>query len=67
MSPPIAWVMTPTEEEFYNALAPDLKKKVDAVRAQRLNSEAMQAKLEASAAADKVVWADSTSAGAKRF
>ncbi|CAK9784236.1 unnamed protein product [Cutaneotrichosporon oleaginosum] len=50
---------TPTEEEFYNSLSPDLKRKVDEVRAQRAaieNSKLVQAKLEAASDEGKVVW-----------
>ncbi|KLT46095.1 hypothetical protein CC85DRAFT_281730 [Cutaneotrichosporon oleaginosum] len=52
-------VATPTEEEFYNSLSPDLKRKVDEVRAQRAaieNSKLVQAKLEAASDEGKVVW-----------
>lgn len=31
---------TPTEEELYNRMAPDLRRKVDVLRAQRERSEA---------------------------
>lgn len=31
---------TPTEEELYNRMAPDLQRKVDAIRAQRKRAEA---------------------------
>ncbi|KAJ9095783.1 hypothetical protein QFC20_006578 [Naganishia adeliensis] len=57
---------TPSEEEFYNALAPDLKRKVDEIRAQRASSQEMRDKLAASAAEDKVIWADSTSTKPRR-
>ncbi|KAI5452013.1 hypothetical protein NCC49_001309 [Naganishia albida] len=53
-------IATPSEEEFYNALAPDLKRKVDEIRAQRASSQEMRDKLAASAAEDKVVWGDAT-------
>lgn len=36
---------TPTEEQFYNALAPDLKRKVDEIRAQRAGSQEMRDRL----------------------
>ncbi|BEI96174.1 hypothetical protein CcaverHIS631_0111230 [Cutaneotrichosporon cavernicola] len=54
-------VATPTEEEFYNSLSPDLKRKVDEVRAQRAaleNSKTVQAKLEAASDDGKVIWGD---------
>ncbi|KZV91089.1 hypothetical protein EXIGLDRAFT_770254 [Exidia glandulosa HHB12029] len=31
---------TPTEEELYNRMAPDIRRKVDAMRAQRARTEA---------------------------
>jgi len=59
---------TPTEEELYNRLAPDLKRKVDASRAARLAQEneikkQVQAQVnDTSQEAMKPIWADPRSA-----
>ncbi|GFZ45124.1 hypothetical protein JCM24511_02850 [Saitozyma sp. JCM 24511] len=49
---------TPTEQQFYDALAPDLKRKVDEIRAQREGSTAVRDKLATAGAQDQVVWAE---------
>jgi len=56
---------TPTEEQLYNAMAPDLRRKVDAARATRLAREAeakkqlsAQAANEANPEAAQPIWAD---------
>ncbi|GJE86882.1 CBP4 domain-containing protein [Phanerochaete sordida] len=53
---------TPTEEEVYNRMSPDLRKKVDAIRAARLEREqAVQQQVQAQLNdpdASKPVWAD---------
>ncbi|KAG7530267.1 hypothetical protein FFLO_05152 [Filobasidium floriforme] len=59
-------IATPSDEQFYNALAPDLKRKVDQIRAQRATSEEMRTKLAESAAQDKIVWGEVTPSGPKR-
>ncbi|KAG8954691.1 hypothetical protein FRC04_011124 [Tulasnella sp. 424] len=48
---------TPTEKEYYDSLSPDLKKKVDAFRAQ-LAEEEKRRDLAAQPEADKPVWAE---------
>ncbi|EMD38575.1 hypothetical protein CERSUDRAFT_82858 [Gelatoporia subvermispora B] len=37
---------TPTEEEFYNSLSPDLKRKADQIRAARLTAENAKRQME---------------------
>ncbi|KAF9480090.1 hypothetical protein BDN70DRAFT_877966 [Pholiota conissans] len=55
---------TPTEEQLYNEMAPDLRRKVDQARASRLAREAeMKKQVEAQISADqsenvKPIWAD---------
>ncbi|RSH84527.1 uncharacterized protein EHS24_006049 [Apiotrichum porosum] len=50
---------TPTEEEFYNRLSPDLKAKVDAVRAQRAGmSQPVKEAIQSAGDDERVVWAD---------
>lgn len=56
---------TPTEEQLYDEMAPDLRRKVDAARAARLAREAetkkhlsAEAANEANSEAAKPIWAD---------
>ncbi|KAI9632073.1 uncharacterized protein MKK02DRAFT_41722 [Dioszegia hungarica] len=49
---------TPTEQQFYDALSPELKRKMDDVRAQRAGKNEIRDKLESASASDQVVWAD---------
>jgi len=49
---------TPTEEQFYNSLSPELKRKVDAVRLQRQSMSPLQEKLNTAGEQDQVVWAE---------
>jgi len=53
-------VTVPTEEQLYNRMAPDLQRKVDALRASRVaqeNAVKTQAQL-TDLDADKPIWAD---------
>jgi len=63
----------PTEEELYNQMSPDIRKKVDAARSMRLAREA-EMRQQATAQAPptnvdpdslKPIWADSTTASKK--
>lgn len=63
---------TPTEEQLYNEMAPDLRRKVDAARSARLAREAEMKKLasaqavyEANSQAAKPIWADTPPPGSK--
>lgn len=60
-------VVTPTPEQTYQAMSPDLRKKVDANRAARLaQEEAISRQVWAQkneADADKPLWADSQTRG----
>ncbi|GLB35363.1 putative CBP4 [Lyophyllum shimeji] len=63
---------TPTEEQLYNEMAPDLRRKVDAARAARMAREAelkrqvdAQVKHDADPEAAKPIWADTPPAGSK--
>ncbi|KAF8201456.1 hypothetical protein BJ912DRAFT_945411 [Pholiota molesta] len=56
---------TPTEQQLYDEMAPDLRRKVDIARATRLaREEAMKKQVDAQASADqaaddtKPIWAD---------
>lgn len=49
---------TPSEKEYYDSLAPDLKRKVDLMRAQRQEEEQRRA-LATNPDTSKPVWADS--------
>ncbi|KAK4684831.1 hypothetical protein P7C73_g5331, partial [Tremellales sp. Uapishka_1] len=55
-------VTTPTEQQFYDALAPDLKKKVDDIRRQREGGAALKETLANAGNSDKIVWAEDLSA-----
>ncbi|EJT48942.1 hypothetical protein A1Q1_01978 [Trichosporon asahii var. asahii CBS 2479] len=49
---------TPTEEELYNRLSPDLRRKVDEIRRQREGGDnAVKEQLAAAGDTDKIVWA----------
>ncbi|KAF8061539.1 hypothetical protein FPV67DRAFT_284213 [Lyophyllum atratum] len=63
---------TPTEEQLYNEMAPDLRRKVDAARAARTARESeMKKQVDAQVAhganpeATKPIWADTPPAGSK--
>ncbi|RXK36901.1 hypothetical protein M231_05803 [Tremella mesenterica] len=50
---------TPTEEQFYQSLSPELKKKVDQVRIQRAGGDtALKSALEDASKSDQIVWAE---------
>ncbi|RDB24069.1 Assembly factor CBP4 [Hypsizygus marmoreus] len=64
---------TPTEDQLYNEMAPDLRRKVDAARAARLAREAemkkqveVQVANDATPEATKPIWADSPSPGPRK-
>ncbi|KAF9533485.1 hypothetical protein CPB83DRAFT_845337 [Crepidotus variabilis] len=66
-------VTTPTEQQLYDELSPELKRKVDATRAARLAREAeMKKQVDAQIAVDttaetaKPIWADPPSTSKKR-
>ncbi|KAK1925487.1 hypothetical protein DB88DRAFT_484105 [Papiliotrema laurentii] len=54
-------IVSPTDEQLYKKLAPDLKAKVDAARAKRLASEDIREKLQdaSKGETDQIVWGDS--------
>ncbi|KAL7423035.1 hypothetical protein Q5752_002334 [Cryptotrichosporon argae] len=49
---------TPSEEKFYDSLSPELKKKVDQVRAQRAGSSPVAETLANAGDKNQVVWAE---------
>ncbi|ORY25622.1 hypothetical protein BCR39DRAFT_560940 [Naematelia encephala] len=51
--------VTPTEEQLYDRLAPDLKRKVDELRRQREASSPLKERLTDPNSQDQIVWADS--------
>ncbi|ORX33459.1 hypothetical protein BD324DRAFT_654169 [Kockovaella imperatae] len=50
---------TPTEEQFYAKLSPELKRQMDEVRRRREGNAEMVSKLEAAAKKGEIIWADS--------
>ncbi|KAL1408533.1 assembly factor cbp4 [Vanrija albida] len=51
-------VTTPTEEQLYARLSPDLQRKVDAVRAARENPSKVKEQLQEASDSNKIVWAE---------
>jgi len=55
-------VVTPSEEDLYNRMAPDLQKNVDSIRAARIAKEnamaQVKAKMQADPAEQKPIWAE---------
>ncbi|WOO77931.1 Assembly factor CBP4 [Vanrija pseudolonga] len=49
---------TPTEEELYARLSPDLQRKVDAIRAARENPSKVKEQLQEASDDNKIVWAE---------
>lgn len=48
----------PTEDQFYDSLSPELKKKMDQVRAQRAGNQAVKQQLDDATQNDTVIWAE---------
>ncbi|KAG9012341.1 hypothetical protein FRB95_009732 [Tulasnella sp. JGI-2019a] len=51
---------TPNEQQMYDALEPDQRRRVDAIRAQRADNERRQALQSMNPDTEKPVWADNT-------